>query len=370
MNLDSAKELAPVLFSDSYAEARQKFLSSAPGAKSYPCSTPGPSGDVLYTDAAWYGPRDARKLLLLISGTHGPEGYCGSASQLLFLRAGFHEKLPPSTAVLFVHALNCYGFAWDRRVTAEGCDLNRNFIDFSKPEPSNPGYEELHNYIVCEDISDEAEQRADAALDAYKAKHGVHQYQIARSSGQYTRPGGAHYGGSGPTEARRTLEQIVADYDVASREHVVIVDYHTGLGRYGYGELQCEHQSGLDGYERAKRIFGLSVTSPDIGTSSSVELNGTQAEYWERILGDRHTYVALEYGTLELMKGTSRKDLWLFRYRPQDADTELGRSIRKLSKAYFYPQYPDWQEMILCRSHQVHRQALEAFNEHDFARST
>lgn len=365
MNLDSANELAPVLFSDSYAEARQKFLSAVEGAKPYPCSTRGPSGEALYTDAVWCGPRDARKLLILISGTHGPEGYCGSASQLLFLRAGFQEKLPPSTGVLFVHALNCYGFAWDRRVTAEGCDLNRNFIDFSKPVPPNPGYEELHDYIVCEDISEEAVLRAEAALEAYKAKHGERRLQVARSAGQYTRPGGAHYGGNGPTEARRTLEQIAADYGVTSREEVVIVDYHTGLGRFGYGELQCEQQSGLDGYERAKRIFGLSVTSPDLGTSSAVELHGTQAEYWERILGDRHTYVALEYGTLDLVKGPktgfTRKDLWLFRYRPQDADTELGRGIRKLSKAYFYPQHRDWQEMILCRSHQIHRQVFEAF---------
>ncbi|TGT53188.1 DUF2817 domain-containing protein, partial [Mesorhizobium sp. M2E.F.Ca.ET.166.01.1.1] len=101
----------------------------------------GPSGEALYTDAAYFGPADAKKLLVLVSGTHGPEGYIGSAAQLLFLRAKFHERLPSSTAVLFVHALNCYGFAWDRRVTAEGVDLNRNFVDFSKPLPSNPGYE-------------------------------------------------------------------------------------------------------------------------------------------------------------------------------------------------------------------------------------
>nr|WP_253075731.1 DUF2817 domain-containing protein [Bradyrhizobium sp. 139] len=74
----------------------------------------------MFTDVAYFGSPDARKLLILISGTHGPEGYHGSAAQLLFLRAKLHEQLPPSTAVLFIHALNCYGFAWDRRSTAEG----------------------------------------------------------------------------------------------------------------------------------------------------------------------------------------------------------------------------------------------------------
>ncbi|WP_333915115.1 DUF2817 domain-containing protein [Bradyrhizobium sp. CCBAU 11430] len=68
----------------------------------------------------------------MVSGTHGPEGYCGAAGQLAFLQARFHEGLPSSAAVLCIYALNCYGFAWDRRVNAEGCDLNRNFIDFSQ----------------------------------------------------------------------------------------------------------------------------------------------------------------------------------------------------------------------------------------------
>src|SRR5438067_3020381 len=114
MNLDSAKQLAESVFSNSYSEARQKFLAAVPGAKGYPCSTKGPSGESLFTDAAYFGNPDARNVLVLVSATHGPEGYCGSAAQLTLLKAGLHEKLPASTAVLFVHALNCHGFAWDQ----------------------------------------------------------------------------------------------------------------------------------------------------------------------------------------------------------------------------------------------------------------
>lgn len=49
---------------------------------------------------------------------------------------------------------------------------------------------------------------------------------------KYTLPGGAHYGGTGFTAARGALEQIVSDHDVTSREQVLIIDYHPGLGRY------------------------------------------------------------------------------------------------------------------------------------------
>lgn len=364
MTLDCAAQLATTVFADSYAEARRKFVEAAPHARAYECSTKGPTGEALYTDAAYYGCRDAKCLLILVSGTHGAEGYCGSAAQLAFLQANLHENLPIDTAVLLVHALNCYGFAWDRRVTAEGCDLNRNFIDFSRPIPSNPGYEELASHLVPVDITPEGLSRAEAVISEYRKKHGEFNFHSARKSGQYTVPGGMFYGGKGPTEARLTLEQIVSDFNVASREQVIIVDYHTGLGPYGYGELQCEQSSGLGGYERAKEIFGESVTSDELGTSSSVPLHGTQDEYWQRLLEDKHTYVAFEFGTydMESARKASRMDHWLFLHHPEAVDSELGREIRAASKQFFYPQMSDWKEMVISRAHQVHRQALLALS--------
>lgn len=360
MNLESANQLACTVFSDSYQEARQKLLAAAPTARPYPCGTKGPSGEALFTDAAYFGHPNAGRLLILVSGTHGPEGYCGSAAQLSFLKAKLHEGLAPSVAVLLIHALNCYGFAWDRRATAEGCDLNRNFVDFSKPLPSNPGYEELHEHFVPADISQEGLRRAEVAIAAYRQVHGEQKLQQARASGQYTRPGGLFYGGGGPTEARQNLEGIAKEFNVADRDKVIIIDYHTGLGPYGYGELQCEHPSGLSGYERAVTIFGPSATSPDIGNSSSVIIPGSQDAFWQRILGDRHTYVALEFGTYAPAPEVLRNEHWLFLHRPEEVDSERGREVRNATKRRFYPQRPDWKEMVVWRSHQVHRQAMQA----------
>ncbi|MER9702589.1 DUF2817 domain-containing protein [Mesorhizobium sp. M0146] len=360
VNLNGAKHIAHRIFSDTYLEARRKFASAAPMAKAYPCSAKGPSGEALFTDVAYLGDRDAKRLLVLISATHGPEGYCGSAGQLLFLESELAATLPPSTGVLLVHALNCYGFAWDRRVTAEGCDLNRNFVDFSQPLPANPEYDELAEYFVPNDISKEGVQRADALVAAYVAAHGGRALRQART-GQYTTRTGAYYGGSKPTEARITLERIADDFGLAARDQVIILDYHTGLGPYGYGELMCEEISGLDGYDRAVKIFGPSATSPVLGTSAAIPIHGAQAEFWERALGDRHTYICLEFGTYpggddHLM----RDDHWLFLHRPEAVNAELGQRIRKATKDYFYPQRADWMEMIAWRSHMVHRQAIEA----------
>ncbi|MBM3523398.1 MAG: DUF2817 domain-containing protein, partial [Alphaproteobacteria bacterium] len=123
-------------FSADYAEARSRFLaaSKATGAslREYRNPNEGPRGEALATDVAWIGPVKARRVLALQTATHGVEGFCGSASMLDALQAGVSRALPADTALLMIHAINPHGFAWIRRTTEEGVDLNRNFVDFTK----------------------------------------------------------------------------------------------------------------------------------------------------------------------------------------------------------------------------------------------
>ena len=89
---------------------------------------------------------------------------------------------------------------------------------------------------------------------------------MARGGGQYSHPEGMFYGGHGPTWSRRTLESIMQDYDLAQRDQVAIIDYHTGLGPFGYGEPICGNKPGSPGHLRAKAWYGQSLTEPDLGT--------------------------------------------------------------------------------------------------------
>jgi hypothetical protein len=363
---DAIVDAANRHFSATYFEARQKFrddVAKAGGAAvAYPSSAQGPDRQELSTDVAWFGDRRASSVGIVVSATHGAEGYCGSAAQLDWLAGKGHERLRSGQAMLLIHALNPYGFAWDRRVTQEGCDLNRNFVDFSAPLPHNDAYDLLADCFVTREPDGPAVEAAEAKIKAFRHEHGELAFRKARSSGQYRHATGVFFGGFGPTVARQTLERIVADHDIGGRELVVIVDYHTGLGPYGYGELQCEAVSGLLGYERARDIFGLSVTSPDLGTSSAVTLSGTQDEYWQRLLGDRHVYVCLEYGTYSPESGRTamRADHWLHAYRPSEIESDFGRQIRRRVREHFYPDRLDWKEMVLFRSRQVQRQMVEA----------
>ena len=116
-------------FRENYADARNAFVAAATkrGAALESLDHPrtGPAGEPLFTDLAWVGPRDAPNVLMIMSGTHGVEGLCGSACQIDWLLQ--ETELPEGVAVLLVHLINPFGTAWEQRGTEDDIDLNRNF---------------------------------------------------------------------------------------------------------------------------------------------------------------------------------------------------------------------------------------------------
>ena len=353
-------------FAVDYREARGRFADAVAATggrmRSYGNPNRGPNGEELATDTAWYGAPDTPSVLVAISGTHGAEGFCGSGCQTDWLRSGALRSVPDNVAVLLVHAINPHGFAWMRRVTEEGCDLDRNYIDFARPLPENPGYDELADAFVPAALSGPAFEAAEERIRAYREKHGLHAALIARAAGQYRHPGGLFYGGTGPTWSRRTLEAIVAGERLADRQLVAVVDFHSGLGPYGHGELMSDHTLGSINVRRAKAWWGEGVTQPQLGTSASVPKHGLGEIGWERMLGERVSFVALEFGTypLESARIALRDDHWLHNRGAVDWDAPETQRIKAALRRQFYPDTDEWREMVLWRSRMVMRQGIEA----------
>jgi hypothetical protein len=358
-------------FSADYAAAREKFLAAAGAAagaagaalQRYDNPNRGPNGEALSTDVAWLGPEDATKVAVLISGTHGVEGFCGSGAQVAWLRSDAARRLPTDVAVLLVHAINPHGFAWLRRVTEEGVDQNRNFVDFAKPLPENPGYDELADAFVPREIEGPVLEAALQKLKAYRAKHGDIAYFTAYSAGQYRHSDGVFYGGAGPTWSRKTTEAICARY-LAKRAQVAGVDFHTGLGPHGYGEPICHHELGSAALARARAWYGDSLTESASGTTSSQARNGlTHFGYARALPGVALNFVTLEYGTYPRDRGAVvfREDHWLHRggVRPEQLATAKGRAIKAAIRKHFYPDAAPWKEMVLARAFQVIRQTVQ-----------
>ncbi|MEO6032022.1 MAG: DUF2817 domain-containing protein, partial [Burkholderiaceae bacterium] len=181
--------LAAACFSPSYASARARFLLAADraGARVDVLTNTvasAPDGGTLTTDVAVLGSAQAERALLIVSGTHGPEGFVGSAAQIALLDALARRADELEVRVVLVHAINPWGFAHISRTTENNVDLNRNFIDWSSGSPANPRYAELHASMCPAQWSPEAIEQADTGREAWIAKHGQDAFVDVTGRGQ------------------------------------------------------------------------------------------------------------------------------------------------------------------------------------------
>ncbi len=348
-------------FSATYSEARDKFLKACAdrslAVKSHLNDrAKGAEGEDLFMDVSRIGPENASKILILSSGTHGGEGFCGSGIQVGLLQEGFLKGLPDDTAVILIHAINPYGFSHVRRVNEDNIDLNRNFRDYSKSLPDNKPYREVHDMIVPTDWDGPAREAADQAIQAYIADKDLFTFQAAVTGGQHVEPGGLFYGGQAPSWSNETLRAVVKEHAAAAK-HLAFIDFHTGLGPNGYGELiYVGDPAGID---RAKDWYDNEITSPADGSSTSAIVEGTiDGGVCEMAPGAVHTCIALEYGTLPVMDvlNALRADNWLYIYG--DIQSDLGRQIKKQVRDAFYCDNDEWKGKIWERGHTVVSKAL------------
>ena len=263
-------------FGSTYQQARSKFLDAACGAKARVSSYAqpgerGPDDSELFVDVAEIRSSEQPNLLVMVSGTHGVEGFCGSGCQVGFLVDRVYEGLPKTVDVALVHALNPFGFAWLRRVNEDNVDLNRNFCDFTQPLPLSGAYEAIHDWLVPADWDGPARKQADSEIEKYLKSHGLAALQTAVSRGQYSRPDGMFFGGSRETWSNRTFKNIMAQLLTKSVRHVAVIDLHTGLGPPGYGE-PIYPGTDLVEYFRVLKWFGQEVTSTAKGDSTSASV--------------------------------------------------------------------------------------------------
>lgn len=114
----------------------------------------------------------AKRLLVALSGTHGVEGYYGSACQIKWLQELGKRSLPADVAVVMIHSINLWGMAWLRRVNEDNIDLNRNHLNFDGSLPDNQAYDALHAIYACAHLHGPERDRADALLGAQIREHG------------------------------------------------------------------------------------------------------------------------------------------------------------------------------------------------------
>jgi len=278
---------ADTYFSATYTESREKFLSRSRairGAKTYHLPIHETYGDALFTDITILNEESSSEHLLLhLSGVHGVEGYTGSGIQnhlLHQIESGAislreeSEGAEPPPIVVFVHAVNPFGFHTTRRQNEDNVDLNRNLkteAQWTALRESGPNafhYEECDGFfnpsfhieavsafIVRVGIPAAARPYAlnlfhniNYAMTWMRAAFyaltvGAKQMKSASIIGQMHDPEGCQYVGDG--RRAESHQKLMAFLSSKFEEHshwrqiskITVIDVHSGDAGYGVDKL-------------------------------------------------------------------------------------------------------------------------------------
>lgn len=361
--------MTSVLLPDFTAQ-RARFLAAVArnggSVTHYPHPLSGPGGEALATDVAVLGRADAARVMLIISGTHGVEGYYGSDSQIAWLDALHGQTLPDDVAVVLVHLLNPWGTAHLRRVNEDNADLNRNFIDFAAGAPLNEAYPELHAIYTCRDVDGAQRAAADAQLAEQCARRGWSGVKQIVEAGQYQFADGIFFGGVQASWSHLTLKQIVADH-LQQASRIISFDLHTGAGAWGHPMLLAIAERSYPALDEARRIFGewLTVLLTGAGRDSETGVTATATGYLSQFLLDALPQTELiqlvvECGTYagDEMHRRVRDDHWLHLYG--EPNSARGRELKWQLYEGFNPQDADWQALVAFRTRQIFQRGWAA----------
>lgn len=341
------------LVSPDYQTARARFCERAEARgfrlESFAIGQTGPGGEDLTIDAAILGSDRPERALVVSSGLHGVEGYFGSAVQLGWLdEPAKRVELRPDAAIVLLHALDPFGFAWVRRFDENNVDLNRNFVvEPGGHQGCHPLYDRLNPLLNPENPPARIDLFAVRALMT-QLRHGAKEVRSAVAQGQYVYPRGLFFGGTGPSRVQEILEANLPRW-LGEARAVMHLDFHTGLGRWGTHKLLLDQ--GLDRARVAwiKQSFGADRVD-HWGTDGIAYPTRGEIGVWCRKLFPKCAYdpICAEFGTysglrvLSALRTENQAHHWL-----PDGHPARVRAKKRLMDA-FVPDDPGWRRKTVA----------------------
>lgn len=285
-----------------------------------------------------------QKLNIIISGTHGVEGYAGSAIQCKTLDNIVKQKLlydKDNVSYLFIHALNPYGYLHNRRCTKNNVDLNRNYLDcFPKTNYPVKIFELITTYLYSFNFI--------FLLFSVLSHYGYAKSREYIVKGQYNHNSGLFYGGSKREQNIDILENILDNIELSSFDNINIFDIHTGLGKYGNLSIMIPDHT----YQYLSTFLQCNNTTNLVNVSISnmyKDSKGSIAEGIEEYFKKKSFIglinpIILEYGTysnIQIFIG-----LLLENYYYNNNSDKWHKSQNKLRDLFFINKQ-DWKKMVL-----------------------
>lgn len=241
------------------------------------------------------------KLVVIISGTHGIEGYAGSAVQQMLMNEFFQPEMFSNTGVLLVHGLNAWGFKHQRRFTENNVDLNRNFSsDAALFDTKNDGFVALYDMLTPKgEVNMGSLQNRFFMLKAIKqiAQKGMPALLQAFAQGQYQFPEGIYFGGQAFEQQKQIMSEVLAKI-AAPYPTILNLDLHTGFGERGKLHLFPNPVEDPQLKATMEKVFGGYPI--DWGDSDNFyTVHGQFVEYIGELFPDKTSIpMLMEFGTL------------------------------------------------------------------------
>lgn len=360
--------VAIVVFSSDYWQARDRFRRATQSLngvlETHPIQALGPQERSLSIDVARYGSKAPHSTLILSSGLHGVEGYCGSAIQIATLTELLPQlKLPKGVALLLIHALNPYGFAWNRRCNEDNIDLNRNFLLPQQPFAGSPNAYTQLNAFLNPPTPPTYSDPFILKLLAYAARYGVSSLKQALPVGQYDYPKGIFFGGQGPAQTQHILSSQLPLW-LGQTQQILHLDLHTGLGRWTAPTFLVKPQADHDDrswFEATFTAKGLQILGQKGATYVS---QGDIGPWCQAVMGHcRYRFATVEFGTypllpvLKAMRAENQAHWW---DKPGSKTYDWAKSLLIEANA---PASSAWRKAVVTQGVSLVQQALDGIED-------
>jgi predicted deacylase len=350
-------------YSSDYFSARQRFLAASGrlGLEHHALQihAVSPNSEPLTIDIAIAGASKPSSALVLSSGVHGVEGLFGSAVQAAFLeQVAPSWQPPPGAAVVLIHAVNPFGFAWRRRFNEDNVDLNRNFLLQEEKYSGSPPLSSAFR-----DVMQPSRPRTrfgfwTARMAVLALRHGIQSFWETLPVGQYDYPDWLYFGGRGPAQSSQALECFLPTLLDEAHE-VVHLDFHTGLGRWAECELLVSESEGLDNCEWWLKHFDGDMVRKLKSFTRAYEIRGGFGPWLRALFPDaKYRYTTAEFGTYSPMRviGALADEL---RWRSDLGTDPLARASRRRLADTFVPRSRSWRTKALHTGISLVRRATD-----------
>lgn len=352
-------------FSPDYLTASARFRKAAQSAgcrlESFSIPVARPVGDVLTIDVASLGRKDSSSAVVVSSGLHGVEGFFGSALQIALLRSLAQDPSPPTgVKLIFIHALNPFGFNSLRRTDEDNVDLNRNFLLHGEQYSGAPeGYADLERRLNL--------SGPPRPLDLFFAKlaylmisMGPGPFRESLAGGQYISERGMFFGGRRPSPTRLILQENLAEW-VGQAARIIHLDLHSGLGRWATYKLIVDHPIDSPRFKWLRQQFaGDRVEPSESVNGSTYHMRGGLGSWCQEILAGRmYDLATAEFGTYP-----GPVVLWALRaenhcHWHREPSSFRYRLRKRILKEVFAPASSRWRRRVLDQGLSLVLRAIE-----------